>query len=113
MSYQSDRERFFQAFGREFGNGTVTDARMLLRWASAEQRWNEVQCSIDIGETQTAREEKLSENRIKRARALLDKLGADLDVNGDPRGWPFRIIKREGGRVIGVPGRGLPARFFQ
>ena len=67
MSYQNDRERFLQAFGRAFGNATTTDARMLLRWSSAEQRWNEVQCSIDIGEAQTAREEKLSENRIKRA----------------------------------------------
>jgi len=49
----------------------------------------------------------------------LQRIGAKLIEGGDPRGFPFLIDCPShraydfGGRGLGVPGRGLPARCFQ
>ncbi len=108
MSYQKEREQFISQFP-----GTYADACTFLRNASAEQVWNEKQCSFEMSDKETAKQEKRSENRMKRVRALAEKLGYRLDENGDPRGNPFALIRIDSGRTLSVPARGLPARCFR
>lgn len=112
MSYRKWREEFLHQFGRAFPNASHRTALALLREASAEQRWNEISCSIDIGERETARQERRAEARTERVRALCARIGATLDENGDPRGCPF-TLKTTDGQEIPVPGRGLPASAFR
>lgn len=113
MGYQKDREEFLGLFARMVPNGTNADALAFLRDASAEQRWNEVYCSFDIGERETARQEKRSEARLARVRARCAKLGLGLEENGDPRGWPLCLLVGETKNRLGVPARGLPASAFR
>mgnify|MGYP001567798377 FL=1 len=88
MSYKKNREVFFTMFAREFPSAMHSDALALLRAGTAEQRWNEVQCSIEIGEQETARQEMLSERRMMRVSQICARFGAVLVTNGDPRGYP-------------------------
>lgn len=116
MGYQADRERFFQQLTHHFPAATYHDARTLLRNASGEMRWNEIASSIDIGEKRTAQEEKKSAARVARVRAICARIGADLEEQGDPRGYPFiiRPVADQGkGSGIYIPGRGLPASAFR
>ena len=111
MAYKAWREEFLSEFARTFPGASHSKALAFLRDATAEQRWNEISCSIDIGETETARQEKRSERRLARVRKLAESIGAQLSENGDPRGCPFGLVKD--GCTVYVPGRGLPARCFQ
>lgn len=118
MSYRQWREEFIHIFTQEFPKARLDEALLLLRAATSEQRWNEIACSIDVGERETARLEKASDRRMERVQAICDKIGAKLVPNGDPRGDPFFILPPSGKttdwgeRGIGVPGRSLPARCF-
>lgn len=111
MAYQKWREEFLTDFAREFPKAGHRNALMLLREATAEQRWNEIDSSIDVGEKERARLERASERRMERVRIICERIGAGLQGNGDPRGCPFSIVAPDG-REIAVPGRGLPARCF-
>lgn len=112
MAYQKWREEFIAEFIRAFPKASYSVALALLRAATSEQRWNEIDCSIDVGEKEHDRLEKVSERRMGRVKALADKIGAGLDTNGDPRGCPFALIAPDGRKVY-CPGRGLPARCFR
>jgi len=102
-------------FGREFPQASREDARALLRAATAEQRANEIECSVDVGETERERMEKASARRMARVRKIARKIGADLIENGDPRGFSFVLTCPSGrtydwgGSGLGVPGRGFSA----
>lgn len=119
MSYQKEREEFIVQFVRLFPKARHSDAEYLLRQASAEQRWNEIDCSIDVGEREHDRMEKASERRIERTRKFCSSIGARLITQGDPRGYPLQIKTAndpsddEQTRGLGIPGRGLPARCFR
>ena len=120
MGYQSEREQFIRDMGREFPAASMADIQAILRAGTSEHRWNETTCSINIGERETARQEKRSEARTGRVRAIVERLGGKLIENGDPRGYAYYIACPSGftggdwgRRGIGVPGRGLPARCFQ
>lgn len=117
-SYQKEREFFLIKFGQEFPKASTDVAVRMLREASAEQRYNEIVCSIEISESETRRLEKRSESRAKRMEALCGEIGAKLVENGDPRGFPFLLSLPSGKtydwgeRGLGIPGRGLPASTF-
>ena len=113
MGYQKWREEFIALFAKHVPQGRHSDALAFLRDSSAEQRWNEVYSSIDIGERETERQEKKSERRVERVRARAAALGLELDANGDPRGEPFTLLVGPTKMSLTVPGRGLPARCFQ
>ena len=119
MTYQSERDEFLAAFGREFPNASRDVAAALLRAATGSQRYNEIASSIDVGARELARLEKREANRMLRVVGMLAMIGAKLIDGGDPRGFPFLIACPSGrtydfgGRGLGVPGRGLPARCFQ
>lgn len=119
MGYQKDREQFIALFYREFPSARLSDCLALLREASAEQRFNEISSSIDVGDKELARLEKRSENRTARVRAICERIGGKLIENGDPRGYPYLIATPSGRtndwgqRGIGIPGRGLPASAFR
>lgn len=113
MGYQTEREQFIRDFARAFPDAPYSACLNVLRTASAEQRWNEVYSSFDIGEKETARQEKRSERRIERLRQLAASIGAEIETAGDPRGNPFTIRKiGDTSAGLSVPGRGLPARCF-
>jgi len=118
-SYAKDRESFISAMSREYPAITHAEILTLLRAGTAENRWNEIDCSIDIGDRERARQERRSENRLARVKAICDRIGATLNPNGDPRGYAYYITLPSGktndlgGRGLGVPGRGLPARCFR
>ena len=118
MGYQKNREEFIRLFAREFPNARHDDASTLLRAASGEQRSNEIASSIEETAWQNERREKADERRTARVQKICDRIGAVLEPNGDPRGFPF-LLKCPSGftndwghRGLGVPGRGLPARCF-
>lgn len=111
MGYQQCREEFIGQYCKHVPNGRYADAIWFLRQASAEQRWNEVYCSFDIGEKETERQKKRSERRIERIQARAAALGLRVETQGDPRGNPFSLFA--GDVRLSVPGRGLPARCFQ
>jgi len=111
MSYQKWREEFIAEFSRAFPNAAYRYPLGFLREATAEQRWNEISCSIDVGEAETARQERRETARHKRVEAMAREIGATIEWQGDPRGCPFAV--KLGDRLIYVPGRGLPARCFQ
>lgn len=120
MGYQRDREKFIRQFARQFPKGSASDCLALLRAASGEQRWNEIDSSIEISDRERARLEKASERRMARVAKLCASIGAVLETGGDPRGCPFKLhpagtTREEAERRmgLGVPGRGLPARCFQ
>jgi hypothetical protein len=117
VGYQKDREEFIARFMSEFSDKPYADraaaVRAFLRDASAEQRWNEVSCSFDIGEKETARQEKRSDARNARAKERAVKFGAELDTQGDPRGWAYCLLIGPEKRRLGIPGRGLPASAFR
>ena len=113
MSYRKWREEFLVRFSRLVPQGTRADAEALLRAATGSQRYNEITCSIDVGEAELARLERREENRTKRVRDLCAKLGVKLDENGDPRGDPYCLLVGEREYRLSVPGNGLPARCFQ
>lgn len=113
MSYQSEREQFLVQFGREFPNQPIGVALKLLRESSAEQRWNEVYSSFDIGEKETERQERKSERRAERVRKLAESIGCKLDTNGDPRGNPFCLLLPPSDKRMSIPSRGLPASAFR
>lgn len=112
MSYRREREEFLSQFARFFPKGAHSVALALLRESSAEQRYNEIASSIDVGERELARLERRSNARLLRVRAIAERLGGKLSENGDPRGCAFTIITPDG-REIGIPGRGLPASAFR
>lgn len=112
MGYQREREEFFSLFSREFPKASIYDARLLLRDASASQRYNEIVSSIDVGERELARLEKADAARDARVGARVRAIGGELETGGDPRGNPY-AIKCPSGRILSVPGRGLPAHCFQ
>lgn len=112
MGYQNDREAFVAEFARHFPNASHWVATAFLRDASGAQRYNEITSSIDVGERELARLEKLDARRTVRIVNRAKKIGAKVEDGGDPRGCPFSLITPEG-REIRVPGRGLPARCFR
>lgn len=111
MSYRKWREEFIGQYMKFVPRANMADAQAFLRDATSEQRWNEISCSIDIGEAETARREKASDRRMERVASRAKSLGLGLETNGDPRGNPFTLIVD--GRQISVPGNGLPARCFR
>jgi hypothetical protein len=112
-SYKSAREEFLSLFAKLIPNGRHADALSLLREATAEQRWNELYSSVDIGEAETARQEKRSEKREARVRALAEKLGCKLDAQGDPRGNPYLLLVGPQEHRLSIPAKGYPASFFE
>lgn len=119
MGYDKERSEFLQHFGREFPNARHEVALAFLRAATSEQRWNEIDCSIEISDRERARHEKASERRTARVAKLAKSIGSELITNGDPRGYAY-LLKCPSGRSydwgqrgLGVPGRGLPARCFR
>lgn len=112
MGYQTERAQFLHQFGRYVSAGTHADALAFLRDASGSQRWNEILSSFDIGERETAKQERREERRDARVKARAERLGLALETNGDPRGNPY-ALKTADGRTLSVPGRGLPARCFR
>lgn len=119
MSYQREREEFLSAFAREFPNASAEVARLMLRNASAEQRYNEITSSIEVSEREAARLDKASQRRTERMRKLCRSIGAELIENGDPRGYSYLIkcpsgkTTDWGNRGLGIPGRGLPPSAFR
>ncbi len=119
MGYQKEREEFLVRFAREFPEAPITFAAALLRHASSAQRYNEIVTSIDVGQKELDRLERVSEKRRERVEAICQKIGAGVEFNGDPRGFPFFVkcpsgyANDWGRRGLGVPGRSLPARCFQ
>ena len=119
MSYQREREEFLSAFAREFPNARHEVALLMLRNASAEQRYNEICSSIEVSDREARRLDKASERRTERMRELCRSIGAELVENGDPRGYSYLIRVPSGrttdwgNRGIGIPGRGLPASAFR
>jgi len=113
MGYNKDREEFFGLFARLVPGGTNADALAFLRDASAEQRWNEISCSFDIGEKETARLEKRSDRRVIRVCERAKRLGLEVDSNGDPRGNPFCLLVGPNKVRLSIPARGLPASAFR
>lgn len=112
MSYAKEREEFIGRFVQCAPGATFEFAQWLLRQASAEQRWNEVYSSFDIGEDETARQERKSERRMERVKERVESAGFKLETNGDPRGNPFCVLVGPTEIRHSVPGRGLPARCF-
>lgn len=112
MSYQREREEFLSAFAREFPNASAEVARLMLRNASAEQRYNEITSSIEVSEREAARLDKASTLRGRRMRKLCFDIGATLVEHGDPRGNPY-LITTPSKRELSIPGRGLPASAFR
>ena len=108
MGYQKDREEFVSRFP-----GTYADAIAFLRDSSAEQVWNEKQCSFEMSDREIARQEKRSENRIKRVQERAARLGFKVDTSGDPRGNPFCLLVGHTDNRLSIPARGLPARCFR
>ena len=118
MSYQKWREEFIVEVSRVFPSCSYHKATEFLRAATAEQRWNEIDCSIDVGKVEHARMEKRSERRMERVAKLAATIGARVNPNGDPRGCPFALIGVNNDPMhncvsVSVPGRGLPARCFR
>lgn len=118
MSYQKEREQFIARFMStpefvhiQYGE-RFSICLLLLRNASAEQRWNEVSCSFDIGEKETAKQERMSNRRGIRVATLAQRLGAKLDAQGDPRGNPYCLLVGPREIRLSIPARGLPARCF-
>jgi hypothetical protein len=119
MGYDKERAEFLQDFGREFPNAPHNVALALLRAGTAEQRYNEITSSIDVGARELERLERASERRTERVRKLCERIGGKLIENGDPRGFAY-LIECPSGRAydwgqrgLGIPGRGLPARCFR
>jgi len=119
MSYQRQREEFLVTFGAEFPRADHRAALALLREATGAQRYNEIVCSIDVGPAELARLERRDTARLFRVAEIARAIGAELIAGGDPRGYPFLLRCPSGrtydfgGRGLGVPGRGLPARCFR
>ena len=112
MSYQKERAFFLKQFAVEFPTAKYSDAIALLREGTGSQRYNEIACSVDVGERELARLEKRDDNRTKRVAAICKRIGAQLVENGDSRGFPFFLSCPSGRtydwgqRGLGVPGEG-------
>lgn len=111
MTYAREREFFLLHFAREFPAADFGIARRLLRLATSSQRFNEMACSIPIGDAMSRAEDR----RTELARRLAKEIGAELVENGDPRGYPYFLTCPSGRtydwgeRGLGIPGRGFTA----
>jgi hypothetical protein len=112
MAYSKWRNEFLFQFARKFPNARMADAMTLLKAATSEQRYHEIDCSINVGEVELSRLEKASESRKVRVLELCERIGARLDHCHDPRGAAYTLIAPDGSSVA-VPGKGLPARCFR
>lgn len=78
-------------------------ARAAMRHATSEQKWCEVECSVNVDDAERAKQEKKSERRLGRMLSIAVELGVELQASGDPRGAVYRL----GG--VAVPADGYTA----
>lgn len=107
-SYTRDRIQTASRLGALGYNDAEIDT--LLRAATSIQRVAEIQCSFDIGERETKRLDKRSDNAEARVNRIVTAHGHKYEPMRDARGYAFHIMAD--GREYGIPGRSLPASAF-
>lgn len=76
---------------------TEEDIRRALSASTTMQRTAEIECSVEMGDRESARVAKRGESAEKRLREIAAKYGATVEWSGDPRGCPSIVYPpREG-----------------
>lgn len=110
----NERLNFAFYLAKRFQQASIGNALDLLKIADAEQKRNELLCSVEMSEEETARQEKRHLSRKAKATLIGEEMGADIYFQGDPRGCPVYVCtpgyatnalySSEG---LPVPGRGF------
>ena len=83
----------FQALNRNTMDWSMVEKLVdkLHRYETTLHRIAEIQCSVEMSEEVEARIAKKEENTEKKIKAIAQKLGFEVDFNGDPRGGAIRF----------------------
>lgn len=93
--------------GAVVGIDAIGIARSAMRLATSEQKWCEIECSVNVDDAECAKQERKSERRRETMREIALWLGVELEVSGDPRGAVYRL----GG--VAVPADGYTAEQIE
>lgn len=93
--YRQECAEFRVNFKQAFPLAKRTDADSLLRWAEREQRWRELETSVNMSDAERAQGEREAARRTKALTELCERLGTRDASSGDPRGSAIMLCRVE------------------